>query len=198
MTIRGTVYGRTIELENDPGIPDGQVVEIDLRELPAASGNGDGVTTPFAEAADADGSAPVELPLPGGVTSEWVIAIHPLTHKAAETLPDQGLLVSQFPLRIGRASDAREAEAGELNDLWLLDQKPYHVSRNHCEIVVDGKGPYVRDRGSHLGCVVNDTPIGARGAAEFARLEPGENVVVIGSRMSKYQFRVVVSVNGEG
>jgi hypothetical protein len=80
----------------------------------------------------------------------------------------------------------------------LLDQKPYHVSRNHCEIVVDGEDLLVRDRGSHLGCLVNEKPIGGRAASGSARLDPGENVLVVGSRMSKYQFRVVVSPTADG
>ena len=138
-------------------------------------------------------SGPVEFPSSRGTTAAWVVVIHPLTRKAAETLPDEGLLVTRFPLRIGRASAAHEPEAFDLNDLWLLDDKPYNVSRNHCEVHVDRAGPLVSDRGSHLGCVVNDEPIGGRAAMGHARLDPGDNVLVIGSRMSPYQFRVTVS-----
>ncbi len=136
---------------------------------------------------------PVELPFALGKPAEWTIVVHPLTRKAAETLPDEGLLVTRFPLRIGRVTAAHEPEALDLNDLWLLDDKPFNVSRNHCEIDVDRKGPLVRDRGSHLGCIVNDQPIGGRAAMAYARLEPGDNVVVIGSRMSPYQFRVITN-----
>ena len=118
--------------------------------------------------------------------------VSPLTRKAAETLPDDGLLVTRFPLRIGRASAANEPEAFDLNDLWLLDQRPYNVSRNHCEIHADHQGAMVRDRGSHLGCVVNDEPIGGRAGAGYARLHLGDNVLVVGSRMSPYQFRITV------
>jgi hypothetical protein len=135
---------------------------------------------------------PVELPT-SGTTAGWVVVIHPLTRKAAETLPDEGLLVTRFPLRIGRVTGAHEAEALDLNDLWLLDERPYKVSRNHCEIFVDDKGPVVRDRGSHLGCYVNDEWIGGRAVMGYARLQSGDNVLVIGSRMSPYQFRVTVS-----
>jgi hypothetical protein len=165
-----------------------------LRSLTATVGDVEFVPAAQAESEEASSlHSPIELPVGAGTTSDWVVVIHPLSHKAAETLPEEGLLVSQFPLRIGRASDSREPEALDLNDLWLLDQKPYHVSRNHCEIVVDHEGPIVRDRGSHLGCLVNEKPIGGRAATGSARLEPGENVVVVGSRMSKYQFRVIVS-----
>ena len=91
-------------------------------------------------------SAPAELPS-GGKATGWVVVVHPLTRKAAETLPDDGLTVTRFPLRIGRITEAHEREALDLNDLWLLDAKPYNVSRNHCEILVDNVGPLVCDRG---------------------------------------------------
>jgi len=171
-----------------------------LRSLAAASIGVTEVkpaTQPESEATSPPPRSPVELPIGTGPTSDWGVVIHPLTHKAAQTLPEEGLLVTQFPLRIGRASDSRETEALDLNDLWLIDQKPYHISRNHCEIVVDGEGTIVHDRGSHLGCVVNDKPIGGRAAIHSARLNPGENVLVVGSRMSKYQFRVIVTPSAD-
>ncbi len=138
-------------------------------------------------------STPVELPPGTGRAAGWVVVVHPLTRKAAETLPDEGLLVTRFPLRVGRAAGVHEPEALDLNDIWLLDDKPYSVSRNHCEIDVTFEGPVVRDRGSHLGCVVNDKVIGGRAAMGYARLVPGDNVLVIGPRLSPYQFRVNVS-----
>jgi CRP-like cAMP-binding protein len=144
------------------------------------------------QASGQGGPAPSEFPVAQGRAGEWSVSIHPLTRKAAETLPDEGLLVTQFPLRVGRAAAADESEALALNDLWLLDDEPFNVSRNHCEIYVDGVGPAVRDRGSALGCVVNETAIGGRGKLRSCGLEPGDNVVIVGSRVSPYQFRVVV------
>lgn len=138
-------------------------------------------------------SAPVELPAGPGKPAGWAVVVHPLTRKAAETIPDEGLLVTRFPLRVGRATAANEPEAFDLNNLWLLDDKPYNVSRNHCELDVNRDGPVVRDRGSHLGCVVNDEPIGGRAVMGYAPLHLGDNVLVIGSPMSPYQFRVTVS-----
>lgn len=36
--LRGVVHGRTVELEEDPGIPDGQAVSVDLEmDAPAAA-----------------------------------------------------------------------------------------------------------------------------------------------------------------
>jgi hypothetical protein len=137
--------------------------------------------------------APVELPPGLGRSARWVVVIHPLTSKAAEALPDEGLLVTRFPLRIGRAAAAHEPDALDLNDVWLLDDAPYNVSRNHCAVDADSEGPVVRDRGSHLGCGVNDQRVGGRAEVVYARLDPGDNVLVIGSRMSPYQFPLTVS-----
>ena len=133
-----------------------------------------------------------EFPVAHGESSDWSVVIHPLTRKAAETLPEEGLLVTRFPLRLGRASADGEREAMDLNDVWLLDEEPFQISRNHCEIFVDAFGPAVRDRGSFLGCIVNERPIGAGAPRRTGRLEPGDNVVVVGSPVSPYQFRVVV------
>lgn len=158
-------------------------IELVTTESPALSAT----TGEFALA------GPVELPGGVGKPAGWAVVVHPLTRKAAETLPDEGLLATRFPLRIGRAAGPGEREAFDLNDLWLLDDVPYNISRNHCEIDVGRDGPLVRDRGSHLGCVVNDEPIGGRAVMGYARLHPGENVLVVGPRMSPYQFRVTVS-----
>lgn len=140
--------------------------------------------------------APAAFPLLPGQTPPLnapKVVIHPLTRKAAETLPDEGLWINHFPLRIGRAPAANEPEGLDLNDLWLLDDKPYNVSRNHCEIALDDQNRImVRDRGSHLGCIVNEVPIGGRAAYGYARLHHGDNVLILGGRMSPYQFRVTV------
>lgn len=119
------------------------------------------------------------------------LVLYPLTRKAAQTVPADGLLLTTFPFRIGRASEAREGDPLDLNDLWLLDQAPFHVSRNHLAIdrVADNRF-VVRDRGSHLGLVVNDMPIGGRLPQREAQLEDGDNVLIVGGRSSPYQFRL--------
>lgn len=136
--------------------------------------------------------APIEFPQVHGRPARWVVIVHPLTRKAAQTLPDEGLLITRFPLRIGRATAPDEKEALDLNDLWLLDEKPYTVSRNHCEIDVTYDGPLVRDRGSYLGCFVNHKAIGGQSRTSYARLDSGDNVLAIGSGGSPYQFRLFV------
>lgn len=147
-------------------------------------------------AAEATGGAPVALPTGDDSAPPPVrVVVYPLTRRAAQTLPEDGLLVNHFPLRIGRAPGAndKDTDGMDLNDLWLLDQKPFNVSRNHLQIDLDAEGAVVvRDRGSHLGCEVNDVQIGGKQAAREVKLHPGQNVIVVGGLMSPYQFRVEV------
>jgi CRP/FNR family transcriptional regulator, cyclic AMP receptor protein len=134
-----------------------------------------------------------EMPTPPAGPVQYKVTIHPLTHKAADCLPDDGLTVTQFPFRIGRATEADEREALDLNELWLLDEKPFNVSRNHLSIDRDeGGGLIVIDRGSHLGTTVNETQVGGKSRRKVAPLTPGDNVLVVGGAKSPYQFRLVV------
>jgi len=141
-------------------------------------------------------SAPVEAVVEDLiVTAEPIVSvtIHPLTRRAAETLPDDGLLVYKFPFRIGRASEVREPEALDLNDLWLIDREPFSISRNHAVIDLEGDAVVIMDRGSSLGIHVNDVHLGGKGHRRQMSLDDGDNVVIIGGKLSPYQFRVRVS-----
>jgi len=55
MTLRGKIHGNTIELETDPGIPDGQTVEIDVRVTQQLKNWGDGIRRSAGIAADVPG-----------------------------------------------------------------------------------------------------------------------------------------------
>lgn len=151
------------------------------------------VLTPAAEPVLITG--PADLPaagpapaLPGG----WEVVVHPLTREAAAAVPAEGLRVGGLPFRLGRAAGAGEPEAAGLNDLWLMDDKPYTVSRNHCQIEAVRGGLVVRDRGSQLGCVVNGRRVGGRAFDRLAALRPGDNELVLGPAGSAYRFRVAV------
>lgn len=137
-------------------------------------------------------AAPVE-PAAAHVAGTVTVTIHPLTRRAAETLPEEGLVISKFPFRMGRAAEARENDRLDLNDLWMLDHEPFHVSRNHAAINLVGGSVIVEDRGSTRGTHVNHAHIGVRNANTHATLEEGDNVVVLGGQASPYQFRVHVT-----
>jgi|HubBroStandDraft_6_1064221.scaffolds.fasta_scaffold482038_1 CRP/FNR family cyclic AMP-dependent transcriptional regulator len=135
--------------------------------------------------------APLPPPAAVGLT------LYPMTPRAAASVPDEGLKVDRLPFRVGRASGAHEDEALDVNDLWLPDDKPFSVSRNH--LLIDrkpGGGYVVRDRGSRSGAWVNSEPISGKHSRTEADLNEGDNVVVVGGRHSKYQFKVTVRGSG--
>ena len=55
MRLRGTIRGNTIELEADPGILDGQTVEIDLRVMQPSATWGEGIRRSAGIVADVPG-----------------------------------------------------------------------------------------------------------------------------------------------
>jgi hypothetical protein len=123
---------------------------------------------------------------------DLAVTIHPLTRRAAATLPQDGLPVTKYPFRIGRAAMEDEAIPLDLNDLWLNDQRPFHISRNHALLERKADTVSVKDRGSSLGIYVNENHIGGPSATHEIDLEDGDNIVVLGGRMSPYQFRIHV------
>lgn len=129
----------------------------------------------------------------GRAGGKFRLVLCPLSRLTAGLLPPDGMVVQQFPFRVGRASEAHEPQALDLNDFWLLDYPPFQVSRNHLAFDLTETGRYiVRDRGSHLGTIVNDQPIGGRAPHKTAELTEGDNVVIVGPRSSRFQFRAVL------
>lgn len=121
------------------------------------------------------------------------VTIHPLTRRSAATLPRDGLLISKYPFRIGRAAAENEEIPLALNDLWLVDKSPFSISRNHVSIERTADSVVIKDRGSSLGIIVNDVNVGGDSPIRKLALEEGDNAVVLGGRMSPYQFRIHVT-----
>jgi hypothetical protein len=121
------------------------------------------------------------------------VTLHPLTRRAAATLPPEGLPILKFPFCIGRAADDFEQIPSNTNDLFLSDHPPYNISRNHATIDMEGGDVVIRDRGSSLGLFVNELQLGGKSKLKQVPLEYGDNVVVLGGRMSPYHFRVEVA-----
>ncbi|MBM3297419.1 MAG: cyclic nucleotide-binding domain-containing protein [Candidatus Aminicenantes bacterium] len=117
----------------------------------------------------------------------------PLTDRARTAVPEEGLTLTVFPFRIGRASE-HGRNLLQTNDLALADVNPHFVSKNHLSLDVDNGRPVVRDRGSFLGTVVNGVTIGGGHRGAVCLLREGENDLVVGSENSPFRFRVLVAV----
>jgi pSer/pThr/pTyr-binding forkhead associated (FHA) protein len=79
------------------------------------------------------------------------------------------------------------------NDLFLDDEKPFSVSRNHCMIERTGDRLFLRDRGSTLGTWVNGKQYGVRFGSIVAELNPGENDVVFGRLEGDQHYKLIVA-----
>jgi hypothetical protein len=149
-------------------------------------------------AAPAPGAAPAAAkpasppPPPGGYQS---VVLQALTEHARARLPEPVVTITKFPFRIGRKHEVqgKGATVFAANDLAVSDDKPYQISRNHCSIEREGDHFFVRDRGSTVGTVVNDTPIGLAEDTLTCDLRGGDNEILLGADDSPFKFKVTLS-----
>ena len=136
-------------------------------------------------------ATPLVVALPDKTT---YVTIHPLTRLAASMLPRDGMWIQKFPFRIGRSAKEFEAAPPDQNDLWLKDRSPYNVSRNHAIIEMEEGEVILKDCGSSLGTIVNEHHIGGISYDHEIPLDEGENIVIFGGFMSKFQIRINVEI----
>jgi len=151
------------------------------------------VTVPaVAPSAVVSASAPVAPPPAGGYQSVVLTAV---TDHARARLPEGTVTIQKFPYRIGRKHDTpgKGATVFASNDLPIADDKPYQISRNHCSIEREGDNFFVRDRGSSVGTVVNDAPIGLAEDTLTKDLQGGANEVLLGADDSPFKFKITLS-----
>ncbi|MEY2852504.1 MAG: hypothetical protein RL549_1203 [Verrucomicrobiota bacterium] len=149
-------------------------------------------------AAPAPGAGPAAAkpaappPPPGGYQS---VVLQALTEHARARLPEPVVTITKFPFRIGRKHEVqgKGATVFAANDLAVADDKPYQISRNHCSIEREGDHFFVRDRGSTVGTVVNDTAIGLAEDTLTCDLRGGDNEILLGADDSPFKFKVTLS-----
>lgn len=123
----------------------------------------------------------------GAVESEGGVTLHGT--QAGEEIRVQ---IETFPFRIGRRLPPTVASVFATNDLFVDDDPPYQVSRNHCAIERTARGFVVQDRGSKLGTIVNGIAIGEASPRMTAPLRRGENLIVLGSAESRVRLKAIV------
>jgi len=125
-----------------------------------------------------------------GHTFELIMAGQ--TKEAKETLTDRRLLITKFPFLVGRESLNPDADVFYNNDLFIREEKPYVVSRNHIAVTNEAGAIWVVDRGSAFGTIVNGKEIGGQSGISRASLDKKENQIIIGPATSKYIFLLKV------
>ncbi|MFC1580002.1 cyclic nucleotide-binding domain-containing protein [Thermodesulfobacteriota bacterium] len=114
------------------------------------------------------------------------------TEEAKETLTNRQLLITKFPFLVGRESLNADTDVFYNNDLFIREEKPYVVSRNHIAVTNEAGALWVVDRGSAFGTIVNGKEIGGQSGINRAALDKKENQIIIGPVTSKYIFLLEV------
>ncbi|MDO9547676.1 MAG: FHA domain-containing protein [Candidatus Marinimicrobia bacterium] len=115
-----------------------------------------------------------------------------LTNEATGILKGKEFIIKKFPFKVGRNSSHISDAIFVNNDLCIDDVVPYNVSKNHMSINFHDNHLYILDRGSSLGTIVNGKQIGGQVSNYKINLNPGENIVIIGSEASPYQFKITL------
>lgn len=153
------------------------------------------IAPPPVAAPGAPAATPKTSPPPPPAGGYQSVVFEALTEHAKARLPEPVITITKFPFRIGRKHEVqgKGATVFAANDLAIADDKPYQISRNHCSIEREGDHFFVRDRGSTLGTLVRDTPIGLAEDTLTADLHGGPNEIQIGADDSPFKFRVTLS-----
>jgi len=138
-----------------------------------------------------DEAAGDPVPLTVRITAE--------TPEANAALGGQGEVeISRFPFRVGRLDHGTPEGTFHLNDLCLVDDEPFVVSRSHFSVVRNHNTCYYQDRGSKFGAMVNGKRVGGgyRNVSCVA-LELGRNTVRLGGRDDGLAFGIHVERGSE-
>ncbi|MBN1106814.1 MAG: cyclic nucleotide-binding domain-containing protein [Deltaproteobacteria bacterium] len=125
---------------------------------------------------------------PKAVEKTYEVIMEGQTEEARRVLDDRSLCVTKFPFLIGRESQNPDADVFYNNDLFIREEKPYMVSRNHLAISNEGGLIWVVDRGSAFGTIVNGKEVGGRSGVTRVPLDKEVNQVVVGPATSRFIF----------
>ncbi|MBW2609462.1 MAG: cyclic nucleotide-binding domain-containing protein [Deltaproteobacteria bacterium] len=121
------------------------------------------------------------------------VVLSGITPVAKKALGNTAMEIKKFPFKIGRKTENFYNDLFSHNDLYLRDTRPYNVSRNHLSIQYYQEKFHIRDRGSMLGTIVNETRIGGPVKRhEIELLRNRENIVILGSYEAPFQFKISV------
>ena len=121
------------------------------------------------------------------------VVIEGETPDAKKALNDRELVVNNFPFLVGRFSANPDADVFYSNDLFIKEEKPYVVSRNHLAIIFESGMMWALDRGSSFGTIVNGREIGGQSRESRSPLVQDENQIILGPSSSKFIFSFKVS-----
>jgi pSer/pThr/pTyr-binding forkhead associated (FHA) protein len=102
------------------------------------------------------------------------------------------ITIKYFPFLVGRETSKLSDAMSPSVKLAVPDTAPFQLSRRHFTIEKEGDSIIVRDYGSHNGTIVNGFMLGTGSRAFHTVLAPGENNIIAGTLISKFQFTCLV------
>lgn len=133
---------------------------------------------------------PGDAATPGRLPS---IELRATTYAAQFYVGVAPIAVAQLPFTVGREAAPHEVTAGVPADLAIAEPAPYRLSPLHFRLFAEANQVWLRDLGSELGTIVNQTPLGRDFPRDGMALLPGANAVVAGGRGSPFEFVVTLS-----
>jgi len=124
--------------------------------------------------------------------SSRVVRISGITDKSKEILNKKEYIIKIFPFKIGRKSSEYCDKMLLDGGIFIEDVIPYNISRNHLLVNCYENQYYILDCGSSLGTIVNGNLIGEKNSNYKYVLNKGENILIIGSETSPYQFKITL------
>ncbi len=125
--------------------------------------------------------------LPSEEKSVTRVTLSGVSGLAKDNLDNKIVTINKFPFKIGRRS-YHTSDVLSSNDLYLEDDPPYNVSRNHFLINLVNNNVYVTDRGSTLGTIVNRNRPSAATPPTLPTTQ--KNEAIAGGLQSPFRFEI--------
>ncbi len=125
-------------------------------------------------------------------SKEHRVTFFPANRIEYPNIPKEGIVILDFPFRVGRQSTRSERFSVNVNDLFIDDREPYNISKNHLSIERDGDDYKLIDRGSFHGTIVNGKILGGKRNEGQCILEKSKNKIILGKKDSPYHFFVEI------
>lgn len=122
-----------------------------------------------------------------------VLTIEPANDMMKSQFNTMEIPITRLPFRIGGYPDTEESNrrSDQLHLGIACQANPLKVSRQHCEIIIEGNELMVLDLASRFCTIVNGIILG-RGHGIYSKsLQKGKNEIILGAADSPYRLNVI-------
>jgi len=129
------------------------------------------------------------------VDEERTVLLIADTAESIQTLDGvDNMEITKFPFRVGRFCPGRGEGLFYRNDLNLIQEMPFTISKTQFSIVRNYNEYFLVDRSSEMGNIVNGVTVGGLDEHTERRIQLslGENIVYIGKRHYNLKYRIII------